>query len=164
LGRSELPIREPTDDFEGRWLSITNYPPPNVQYDQGWDSEMVKKFIDLRLKSQLYSILDRLEDLMYLITSTVNDLKSRGHQVLIFKQADDVYEPFLDDPRVALLKKSVNIVDGLCWGANAWQYDHGVEWHSIDDKITRNHRHPLPGQFQVLNEFLVDYIKVNKLI
>jgi hypothetical protein len=165
LGRSELPIRPPTDDFEGRWLSITNYPAPTAQYDLGWNSELVEKFIDLRLKYQLYSILDRLEDLMYLISSTINDLKSRGHQVLIFKQADDVYESMLDDPRVDLLKKSINIVDGLRWCANEWQYDRGVEWNPIDSKISlRNHRHPVAGQYQILNKFLIDYISTNQLI
>lgn len=163
LGRSELPIKLPTE-IEGRWLSINNQPWPNVQYDTGWNAALVEQFIDLRFKYQAFSIVDRLEDLMYQILSAVNDLTSRGHQVIVFKQAEDVYEQFLIDPRVNLLNRSVNIVGGLRWCANAWQYDRGVGWNPGDADVPRNLRHPAVGQYHVLNDFLLEYINTNNLL
>jgi hypothetical protein len=164
LGRGELPIRAEADDFEGKWISINNHPHPNQQYDAGWNVDLIQQLIDLRLRSQAFSVLDRLEELMYQLLATVDSLVSRGHQILIFRQADDVYEDLLDNSGVALLKKSVNIIDGLKWGANAWQFDQGVKWHAIENDVPRGIRHPPAGQYQYLNTFLVDYIRNNKLI
>lgn len=164
LGRSELPIKMTADEFEGKWMSITNFPHPNEDYDQGWSPSLVQQVIDLRLKSQINSIPDRLEELMYQLLSTIDSLTSRGHQILLFRQADDVYEYLLDNPRFTLLKKSVNIIDGLNWCANAWQFDRGVNWLPRDIEMPRNIRHPSPGQYQILNNFLVDYIQNNKIL
>jgi len=164
LGRSELPINNFNDEFEGQWISIGNNFNPHFQYQVGWNQSLVNQYIDLRLKYQMYSIADRLEDLMYQILSTIADLKNRGHQVVLYKQANDVYEKFYNDPRFLLLKKSTNIINGLEWCANDWQYSHGVEWDGRDDKLPLSIRHPKIGQFHVLNEFLVKYIQDNTLL
>jgi hypothetical protein len=164
LGRSELPINNFDDKFEGKWLSIGNNFNSNFQYQDGWDQRLIDQYIDLKLKYQVYSIDDRLEDLMYRILSTIADLKSRGHQVVLYKQATDVYEKFYNDPRFLPLKKSTSIINGLEWCANDWQYSHGVEWNVYDNKLPLSARHPKIGQFQVLNEFLINYIQDNKLL
>ena len=164
LSRSELPINSIDDKFEGQWISITNEPSLNLQYQVGWTQSLVDQYIDLRLKYQMYSIADRLEDLMYRILSTIADLKSRGHQVLVYKQVNDVYEKFYNESQFSLLKKSANIINGLEWCANDWQYAHGVEWDFRDAKLPLEVRHPKIGQFHVLNEFLIKYIQDNKLL
>jgi hypothetical protein len=165
LSRSELPIASPDHSRgEGRWLSIINHAPDNVEYDQGWNTKLVEQFIDIRLKYQVYSVVDRLEDLMYRVLSFINDLKSRGHQVVVFKQANDVYDTYLTDPQVDLLTKSVNIIDGLRWCANNWQYERGVTSSPMDAHLPYNLRHPAIGQYQVLNDFLLNYINNNKLL
>jgi hypothetical protein len=164
LGRSELPINSFNDKFEGRWVSIGNGFNSIFQYQVGWDQSLIDQYINFRLKYQMYSIDNRLEDLMYRILSTIADLTSRGHQVVLYKQAPDVYEKFYNDPQFLLLKKFTNIINGLEWCANEWQYSHGVEWDDRDDKVPLGIRHPKIGQFHVLNEFLIKYIQDNKLL
>jgi hypothetical protein len=164
LGRSELPIGAQPDEFEGKWINIINSPNPNQEYDLGWNNDMIQQVIDLRLKSQIFSVVDRVEELMYQLLATIDSMISRGHQIVIYRQADDVYETHLDDPKVALLKKTANIIDALKWGANSWQFDQGVNWLDSDDHLPRGIRHPLLGQYQHLNSFLEQYICNNKLI
>ena len=160
LSRLEIPILENQLDFEGRWTN-----PQNQQFvkdwQYGWTQKETDQFVDIKCKSEIYSILDRTEDLMYKMLSTVADLHSRGHQVLMYQQADDLYLNLLDNPRLSFFKNIPNIIDGYAWRAIPWQLQQGVppmNYYSIHNHVPDNIRHPSPGQHQILNEFLVDYI------
>lgn len=166
LSRLELPILEQQPEFEGRWTN-----PQNQQFQQywqyGWTQRETDQFIDIKLKSEIHSILDRIEDLMYRILSTISDLQQRGHQVLIYQQADNLYHQYLNDARLSLFKSTRNIIDGYAWRAVPWQLQQGVpsmiyaeNRHQVPDDI----RHPATGEHQILNEFLAQYCRTNQLL
>lgn len=164
ISRLELPILENQSEFEGRWTN-----PQNQKFikdwQHGWTNKDTELFIDLKLKSECYSILDRAEDLMYRIISMIKDLQSRGHKILLYQQADTLYQPFLDDPRLALFKSTPAIIDGYRWRAVSWQLNNQVPAmpytdHEVPDDI----HHPASGHHQKLNEFLVDYINQHQLL
>jgi hypothetical protein len=156
LSRLEIPILENQSEFEGRWTN-----PQNQQFEQhwqyGWTRQETEQFVDIKLKSEIYSVLDRIEDLMYRMLSTVSDLRSRGHQVLMFQQADNLYQDLLEHPRLKLFKTVANIVDGYAWRAVPWQLTQGVP-PIPGSRAPVEIQHPCPGHHHKLNEFLVDYI------
>jgi hypothetical protein len=156
LSRLEIPILENQNEFEGRWTN-----PQNQQFckhwQYGWTQQETDLFVEIKLKSEIYSILDRIEDLMYRMMCTVSDLRSRGHQVLMYQQADDLYQDLLDHPRLKLFKTVTNIVGGYAWKAVPWQLNNGVP-PMPGSKAPIEIRHPAPRYHQKLNEFLVDYM------
>ena len=101
LSRLEIPICEPENEFEGRWVNPQNQEFA-YRWQTGWNQKESEQFVITKLKTEVYSILDRTEDLMYRMLSTVDSLKSRGHRVLMFQQADDLYHEYLVDPRLSL--------------------------------------------------------------
>ena len=166
LSRLEIPILENQTEFEGRWTN-----PQNQQFAKdwqyGWGQTETEQFVDIKLKSEVYSILDRTEDLMYKILTMISDLKSRGHKVLVYQQADNLYDQFINNPRLDLFKKNKNIVNGYTWKAIEWQHDQGVAAMNYGSnsihKVPDNIKHRETGHHQVLNRFLVDYIKKEQL-
>jgi hypothetical protein len=167
LSRLEIPILENQSEFEGRWTNPQNQLfAKDWQY--GWGQAETNQFVTLKLNSEMYSILDRVEDLMYKILSMISDLHARGHRVLVYQQADPLYQEYLDDPRLALFKSTPTIVDGYRWRAVSWQLSNGVPptdyganlIHDVPDDI----KHPRAGHHQKLNEFLVDYICENSIL
>jgi hypothetical protein len=164
LNRIEFPVGVIDNEIEGRWLNFQNAVNPNHLYDNTWNFEDSKKLIDLKIKSEILSVTDRLEYIMYQLVSMINDLTSRGHQVLIFRQPTDIYDSLLNDEPFTLLKKYVNIIDGLSWSALEWQFNNGVNWDSKDDDKLLGHRHPCSGQHHTLNKFLLHYIQKNQLL
>lgn len=167
VSRLEIPILENQSEFEGRWTN-----PQNQQFAKdwqyGWGQAETNQFVTLKLNSEMYSILDRVEDLMYKILSMISDLHARGHRVLVYQQADPLYQEYLDDPRLALFKSTPAIIDGYRWRAVPWQLNNGVPptdyganpvYHVPDDI-----KHPKAGHHQILNEFLVDYIRENSIL
>jgi hypothetical protein len=167
LSRLEIPILENQSEFEGRWTN-----PQNQQFAKdwqyGWDQSETDQFVTLKLNSEMYSVLDRIEDLMYKILSMISDLHARGHRVLVYQQADSLYQEYLDCPRLDLFKNTPAIIDGYRWRAVPWQLTNGVpptnygenpKYHVPDDI-----RHPAKGHHQKLNEFLVDYIGKNSIL
>jgi len=159
LGRIELPINREQDAFEGRWLSFQNTINPNHRYVDWWNAADVKTVIDLKLKTELSGNEDQLENLMYQLLSMVGDLKSRGHQILIFRQVDNIYNNLLSKEKFIKLKNYVNIIDGLKWKAINWQHEQGIKFNPEDINLGFDVRHPLPGEHDPLNTFLLDYIK-----
>ena len=167
LSRLEIPILENQTEFEGRWTN-----PQNQQFAKdwqyGWGQTETDQFVDIKLKSEVYSILDRVEDLMYKIVSMINDLKLRGHGVLVYQQADDVYDYHINDLRLDLFRKTNNIIDGYAWRAVEWQHEQGVPAmaygsntiHEVPEKCMHREK----GHHQTLNKFLVDYIKTEQLV
>jgi len=166
LSRLEIPICEPENEFEGRWVN-----PQNQQFKKRWQHEWTEKdseqFVETKLKSEIHSVLDRTEDLMYRMLSTVTDLQSRGHRVLMFQQADNLYQEYLNHPRLKWFCRP-EIVNGFNWRAIAWQYEQGVppkdygpnSPHIVPPDMT----HPSIGHHQKLNEYLTNYIQEHKLL
>jgi hypothetical protein len=164
LARGELPINAQRDPFEGRWLSTQHFQyPGNDKCLAYWLNSDSKKYIELKNKTDADSVEDRLEHLMYQLLSMINDLTSRGHQVLVFRQPDDAYDHCLDQQEFAQLKKCVNIVDGLKWAAIPWQAQNGVKFEPADSIHPVGIRHAMLGEYGPLNKFLVDYINQNDL-
>jgi hypothetical protein len=167
LSRLEIPILENQPEFEGRWTN-----PQNQQFAKhwqyGWGAAETAQFVDIKLKSEVYSILDRTEDLMYKILSMISDLQVRGHSVLVYQQADDVYQHCIHDPRLDLFRTTANILGGYAWRAIEWQHMQGVPAmnygsnpiHLVPDTM----KHRESGQHQALNEFLVDYIRTHSIV
>jgi hypothetical protein len=166
LSRLELPILESQPEFEGRWTNPQNQ--KFTRYWQyGWTQQETDQFIDTKLKSEIHSILDRTEDLMYRILSLIASLSQRGHQVLVYQQADNLYQQFLDDPRLCLFKDADNIIDGYAWRAVSWQLQQGVppqpsthSQHHVPDDM----QHPATGYHAQLNKFLVDYVSRRNML
>ena len=165
LSRLEVPICTPLNDFEGRWVN-----PQNQKFSARWQHEWTQKdsdqFVDIKLKTEIYSILDRTEDLMYRMLSTIADLKSRGHRVLMFQQSDNLYTDLLDDPRLGLFDQS-EIIDKFRWRAVSWQATQGVpptKYPAGSPYVPPEMTHRASGHHQRLNEFLTNYIQENKLL
>ena len=166
VSRLELPICEEETSFEGRWIN-----PQNQEYKSRWqlhwsdqDSE---QFVETKLKSEIYSIVDRTEDLMYRMLSTVNDLKSRGHAVLMYQQADTLYQEHLHDPKLALLNLCAEIVHGFRWRATAYQHEQGVpgtKYSPGTPYVPPDITHPEKGHHHVLNTYLTNYINEHKIL
>lgn len=167
LSRLEIPILENQSEFEGRWTN-----PQNQQFMEnwqaGWTQQETNQFVDIKLKSEVFSILDRAEDLMYRILTMIADLKQRGHRVLVFQQADNLYQPYLTDPRLQFFKNNKSIIGGFEWRAIPWQHSQGVPPTSYGrnpkHQVPVDIAHRKPGQHQKLNEFLVDYINQHSIL
>jgi hypothetical protein len=167
LSRLELPILESDNEFEGRWTNPQNQQFHN-RWQYGWTQQETDQFVEIKLRSEMYSILDRAEDLMYRIVSMITDLQQRGHQVLVYQQADDLYQSYLDNPRLTLFKNTPNIIDGYAWRAVPWQLERGVPPTNYGPNpkqiVPDSIRHPMAGHHQLLNEFLVDYVMSRNML
>jgi hypothetical protein len=166
VSRLELPICEEETSFEGRWIN-----PQNQEYKSRWQLHWTDQdsaqFVEIKLKSEVYSIVDRTEDLMYRMLSTVNDLKSRGHQALLYQQADNLYHEHLHDPKLALLNSCPEIVHGFEWRATAYQQQQGVPGSKYPPGslyVPPDMTHPEQGHHHVLNTYLTNYINQHKIL
>lgn len=165
VSRLEIPICEPENEFEGRWTN-----PQNQEYKSRWQYDWTQadsdQYVELKLKSEVYSILDRLEDLMYRIVTTITDLKARGHKVLIFQQADNLYQHLLDDTRLSLFKQK-EIIGNFAWRATEWQANNGVMPKNYGPNapyVPPDMTHPEVGHHHKLNDFLVSYINQHNIL
>lgn len=165
LSRLEIPICEPENDFEGRWVN-----PQNQEFKSRWQYDWTQadsdQFVETKLKSEVYSVLDRIEDLMYRMLATIADLQSRGHRVLMFQQADNLYLDFLSDPRLSLFDQP-EIVGKFGWRATVWQAEQGVQPKDYGPGapyVPPDMKHAAIGHHQMLNEYLTNYIQERKLL
>ena len=161
LSRIEVPFLRLKDDFEGRWINFQNQD-RSGQWETHWtqiDSDRLK---ELKLKWEVHSVVDRAEDLMYDMLNTCLSLRSRGHAVVMFQQADNLYQSELNNPRLSLFASESAIIDGYRWRAVAWQHSQGVPamnygsapLHQVPDEMA----HRQSGHHALLNEFLSQYI------
>ena len=167
VSRDELPILKVVDEnsFEGRWANPQNQDYVD-RYEHFWNRGESEKFVRFKQMTEVYSLLDRTEDLMYRILSMINSLQSRGHQCVVYQQADDGYFCWLDHAKLQLFKNNINIVGDFRWRAVPWQHANGVGSRpeagtgnfigpqTVPDEI----KHPASGEHHVLNNFLADYI------
>lgn len=173
VNRHELPILKEDDaqpTFEGRWCNPQNQEFSD-RYEHYWGRSDSERFVEFKLKTEVYGLVDRTEDLMYNILSSIHSLHARGHQVLVYQQADTAYQPFLNTPRLNLFDDNPNIIDGFRWCAVGYQHEQGVEkaplggGNFIGPKDVPDHmRHPKAGEHQVLNDYLVKYINDRNII
>lgn len=174
VSRSEAPILKCIDEdeetsFEGRWTNPQNQMFQS-QWVHHWTFKDTKKFVELKLKEEVYSILDRTEDLMYRLLSLVESLESRGHRVLIYQQVDSSYFNVLSNPRLTLFQTKKNFIKGFQWLAIQSQHqrkvpiedsiDHNSEYGVCPDEI----KHRKIGSHAILNTFLTNYIENYKIL
>lgn len=165
VSRLEIPICEPESDFEGRWINPQNQEFKS-RWQPGWTQKDSDQFVNTKLKSEVFSIADRTEDLMYRMLATITDLQSRGHQVLMFQQADNLYQEHLLDSKFCLLNRP-EIIDGFRWRAIAWQYEQGVRPKTYpfgSPYVPPDMTHPETGHHQLINKYLTNYIREHKLL
>ena len=165
VSRLELPICNPQTEFEGAWCN-----PQNQEFQSRWQHQWTAKdseqFVETKLKSEVYSILDRTEDLMYRIISAITDIQNRGHRVLIFQQADNLYQEHLSNPRLSLFRRP-EIIEGFAWRSVAWQHAQGIApktYPAGSQYVPPDMTHPETGQHQLVNEYLTNYIQEHKIL
>jgi hypothetical protein len=173
VSRGEIPIVKVIDEtisFEGRWAN-----PQNLKYSSTWDhfwtTKKTEEFIDMKLMTEAYSLIDRTEDLMYRMLAVISNLHARGHQVVMYQQADQSYDYYIDYDRLQFFKNNPNIIDGFKWRAIEYQHLMGVEKTPPGggnfigpEHVPDNMRHPRSGHHQVVNDYLEQYIINNKLL
>jgi len=165
VSRLEIPICNPENEFEGRWINPQNQEFKN-RWQHGWTQSDSDQFVENKLKSEVFSILDRTEDLMYRMLATIADLQSRGHRVLMFQQADNLYLDYLTHPRLQLFKRP-EIVSGFEWRAIAWQYEQGVKPKTYplgSPHVPPEMTHPEIGHHELINNYLTNYIQEHKIL
>lgn len=165
LSRLEIPILDNQNEFEGRWTN-----PQNQAFVKDWQLHWTQKdtdqFVELKLKSEAYSILDRVEDLMYRLVSMITDLQNRGHRVLVFQHADDLYQCFLNDNRLRLFRRP-EFIEGYAWRATPWQHEQGVTATVYDPPmpmVSPETTHRVVGEHHKLNEYLCNYIQKHNIL
>lgn len=165
VSRWELPIADGQSDFEGRWCNPQNQDVSH-RWQHNWQNADSERMIEIKLKSEVWSILDRVEDLMYRILATIDSLHGRGHRVLLFQTADDLHLPYMDEPRFLLFDQP-QIVEGYRWRSVAWQNQQGVtpyQYPAGSKVVPREIQHPAPGQHALLNQHLTNYIQQHKIL
>lgn len=167
VSRSEIPILKDDNPFEGRWCNPQNQEFAD-RWDYFWNRRLSEEFVRIKLLTEMHSLLDRTEDLMYSVLSAISSLQSRGHQVLVYQQADVDYHGYLDQLEHF---NHPNIIGGFRWLAINYQHEQGVAT-APDGPVTyigptdvpANIRHRAVGQHQVLNDYLINYIKENNVL
>ena len=165
VSRLEIPICEPANDFEGRWINPQNQE-FKTRWQHNWTQADSDQFVETKLKSEVFSILDRTEDLMYRMITTITDLQSRGHRVLMFQQADNLYQEYLAEKRLQLFKRP-EIIGGFEWRAIAWQYEQGVKPKTYpfgSPFVPPDMTHPEIGHHELINKYLTEYIQEYKIL
>ena len=166
LSRDELPIQRITNSFEGAWTN-----PQNQDYKTLWAAPWTQQdtdtFIELKMKWEWMSQVDRAEDLQYRMLSLISDLRSRGHGVLIYNQADDTLDKWQNDARLRLLGETGSIIQAYRWRAIQYQHekdvpsmDYGTQPSDVPDSL----KHRLPGYHAVLNSYLADHVTRTALV
>jgi hypothetical protein len=168
LSRLEIPIlgQDPNREFEGTWTNPQNQQ-FRSQWVPHWSDADTAQWIELKLKSEIYSIADRLEDLMYRMLSLQASLTARGHRVLMYQQADNIYQEFLEDSRFEHFKNNLGIKDGFAWRSIAWQHMHEVAkviYPKGNQHVPPDMAHPLPGHHLMINTHLTQYINDAKIL
>ena len=163
LDREELPIGKEYSEFEGRWISIQNgFLDSN--FEDTWSQHDCDNYLNLKVKIRMVNNnVDRIEDLMYKVLSMIGDLKSRGHQALVFAQVSEEFCSHTEHPKLQLLKSNANIIDGLTWSANAWQISQGAKTDP-DSRIPFEMQHISAGEYRYINTFLENYIQEHHLL
>jgi hypothetical protein len=173
ISREELPICRyddgiyPTEQevWEGAWTNPQNQLFGKNRWIEGWKDQDTKQWVLFREKYEKQSLVDRLENLMYNMLSTIHSLESRGHQVVMYQQADEWWHGMSqqDLARLTLLDEHKNIVDGFRWCAVREQHRAGVLHLPNEEHVEPELRHRLTGEHGWLNNYLETYIRKHEL-
>jgi len=159
VSRDELPICHSADEFEGPWTNPQNQLHQS-RWQHNWQQKDTDQYVELKLKWEVYSTADRIEDLQYRLTAMVADLHSRGHGAVVYNQADQMTD--MNHARFDLLKATWAI-DQLKWRAILWQHEQGVPAMIYGSnqihQVPGNMQHRAVGHHDMVNEFLTNYIK-----
>jgi len=169
ISRSEAPIldllygEDNETSFEGKWTN-----PQNQLFQERWSKHWSQKdtddFVNLKLKEEVFSLLDRTEDLMFRMCALIDSLRLRGHRVIVFQQADNSYQMYLNAPRLFLFKKYPEFVDSFKWCSIQWQHEQGVPpiENPVEGKYGKTPDemlHRKSGEHKLLNQHLVKHYK-----
>lgn len=160
LSRNELPILEPTNQFEGAWSNPQNQAHESL-WAHPWTQQDTETFVNLKLKWECNSTIDRYEDLQYRILAVIESLRSREHAVLIYNQADEMFSDVRHDSRLRFFRGHGNIVGDYHWMSILWQHEQGVPVmdYAIGSASVRDAiKHRQSGRHDRLNTFLTDHI------
>ena len=160
LGRWDMPLNQDPVHQEGRWTSFQNHHSINDITSTLRTPDEFSTLIDIKIKTEKFSIPDRIWDLALTLRTVIDSLKQRGHGCVIFNTAEDLILPWLGDAEIKSLLEVPEIVNGLKWLSVPYQFDHGVAPSRFDhaNELPTHHKHTNPGEHHVLNDFLVDYI------
>lgn len=165
MSRWELPINDNGTAFEGRWINPQAIY-SKVKWQPWWTEADTITFKDLKFKSVSLAEPDQLEDLMYRLISMLHDLRSRGHQAVIYNQADAAIPELTKDSKFELLFSEPSFVNALNWLAIPWQQQQGAttKTYPLGDKPPPEFRHILRGNHSYLNTYLTNYIQEHKIL
>jgi hypothetical protein len=173
ISRSELPILAVSAEntFEGRWCNPQNQEFKD-RWDHYWNQQLSEEWVKFKLMTEVYSLIDRVEDLQYQMLAAVRDLTARGHRVVLYQQADDSYHSILSNTRLKYFGSVRNIIGAFSWCAVQQQHSWGVPTSDSQAPVTwigpphtpDEIKHRLSGEHGALNDFLTDYIIKNNII
>ena len=160
LGRWDMLLNQNPTQQEGRWTSFQNQQSIKDITSTVLTSEEFSVLLDIKIKTEEFSIPDRIWDLSLTLRALIDSLKQRSHGCVIFNTAEDLILPWLDNAEIKSILEVPEIVKGLKWLSVPYQFDHGVAPSRFDhaNGLPAHHKHTNPGEHDVLNAFLVDYI------
>jgi hypothetical protein len=172
ISREELPICRwddgiyPTeqDVWEGAWTN-----PQNQLFGKNrwkdWTDQDSKQWILFREKYESSTMVDRVENLMYQILSLIDSLTHRGHNCIIYQQADQWWLGMLPQEltRLRFLTGHKNIVGDFKWCAIREQHQAGVNYVPDEQWIDKELRHRRPFEHKWLNNYLETHIRKHEL-
>jgi hypothetical protein len=102
---------------------------------------------------------------MYQMLSLIDSLTHRGHNCVIFQQADQWWEGMLpeENKRVQLLLEHPNIIGDFKWCAVREQHRAGVPYVPDEEHVEPEVRHRLTGAHEWLNNYLESHIRKHEL-
>ena len=163
LTRYELPIGRDSD----KWLSFTTsgetYGDQRL-IDQHISDNELKTYSKLYAKFTTLGLPDIAENLIYQLIAMADSLQSRQHKVVIFNTAEQTVDYFLQRNSFDILKTRPEIIDGLKWKSNQWQFEQGARPSAKDQHLPLEVRHVDLGEHKWLNEFLTAHVNQCKLL
>lgn len=169
MSRWEIPVatshRHFNMDFEGRWIN----PQKQGLYTPSWqwNDQDTTLLTELNFKSVIDADKDLFEDMVYRCLSLMALVKSHGHKILFINQCDSTIKNVAETADFDFLDNHKEFVERLVWISNLWQHSQGVP-ESIYGSGTMSpppeHRHRMPGQHLLVNDYLSNYIKQNKIL
>ena len=158
--RWEISVSETLNEFEGRWVNVATMSEFRPQFN--WTNQDSESFTELNFKGATFGMQDMWDDLIFRLLSMLGDLRSRGHQALIYNQID-APESFLNDSQIKLLGQDPSFVHALHWRALPWQRSQGVPAVKTDTSPEES-KHLKFGYHDHLNTFLTDYITQHNIL
>ena len=172
VSREELPIcfYHPTkhteqEIWEGAWTNPQNQLFGKNRWIDDWNDKDTKQWVLFREQYEKHSLVDRTENLMYQMLSLIDSLTHRGHNCIIYQQADHWWEGMLPEEheRIRLLSNHPNIIGDFKWCAVREQHQAGVPCVPDEEHVDPELRHRLAGEHGWLNNYLETHIRKHEL-